>query len=136
MNRRDSMNHHKRGIKAKDSADELKLTNDRRVEELLKISNRYVRTQRHLEENSDIASLEQIKHSFELQDEREARMENLKNIIAYGKHEQVDEAGNLKRNLEFTEHYIQHHKDHMDEETLRNSQDKQEHRKDQLRFID
>jgi hypothetical protein len=130
------MSNHKNESKAKDSIEEIKLANDRRIEALLKINNRFVRTQRHLEENSDIASLAQIKHSFEIQDEREARMENLKNIIAYGKHEQVDEVGNLKRNLEFTDHYIQHHRDHMDENTLQNSKTKQEHRKEQLNFID
>jgi hypothetical protein len=130
------MSHDKQEVKAKDSAEELKLANDRRVEELLNINNRYVRTQRHLEENSDIASPDQLKHSLEIQDEREARMENLKNIIAQGKHEQVDEVDNLKRNLEFTDHYIQRHMDHMDEETLQNSKTKQEHRKDQLNSIE
>lgn len=126
------MSSHKQGSKARDSAEELKLANERRVDALMKISNRYVRTQRHLEENSDIASLEQLKHSFEIQDEREARMENLKNIIAYGKHDQVDETDNLRKNMEFSEHYLEHHKDHMDEDTLKNSIEKQQHRKDQL----
>ena len=130
------MSHHKQESKSEDSVDELNLANDRRIEELLKISNRYVRTQRHLEENSDIARLDQIKHSFRIQDEREARMENLKNIIAYGKHEQIDEVGNLKRNLEFTNHYIMHHSSNMDESTLQNTETKQEHRKEQLSFID
>jgi hypothetical protein len=130
------MSHHKKEEKAKDSIGEMKHANDRRIEELLKISNRFVRTQRHLEENSDIARLEQIKHSFEIQDERESRMENLKNIIAYGKHEHVDEVQNLKRNLEFTEHYLQHHSAHMDEGTLDNTKTKQEHRKEQLNFLD
>lgn len=136
MIRRDSMSYHNEESKAQDSIEELKLANDRRIEELLKINNRYVRTQRHLEENSDIARLEQIKHSFEIQGEREARMENLKNIIAYGKHEDVDEVKNLKRKLEFTDHYLQHHKDHIDGSTLQNTQTKQEHRKEQLNFID
>lgn len=126
------MSSHKQESKARDSAEELKLANERRVDALMKISNRYVRTQRHLEENSDIASLEQLKHSFKIQDEREARMENLKNIIAYGKHDQVDEVDNLRKNMEFSEHYLEHHKDHMDEDTLKNSIEKQEHRKDQL----
>lgn len=126
------MSSHKHESKARDSAEELKLANERRVDALMKISNRYVRTQRHLEENSDISSLEQLKHSFEIQDEREARMENLKNIIAYGKHDQVDEVENLRKNMEFAEHYLEHHKDHLDEDTLKNSMEKQEHRKDQL----
>ncbi|HYF75001.1 MAG TPA: hypothetical protein VD757_00320 [Candidatus Nitrosocosmicus sp.] len=129
------MSHHKKEMKANDSIEELKHANDRRIEELLKISNRYVRTQRHLEENSDIARLDQIKHSFRIQGEREARMENLKNIIAYGKHEHVDEAENLKRNLEFTDHYLQHHGAHMDESTLQSTREKQEHRKEQLDFL-
>ena len=133
--RRVSMTHHKKEVKAKDSLEELKHTNERRIEELLKISNRFVRTQRHLEENSDIARLDQIKHSFEIQGEREARMENLKNIIAYGKHEQVDEIQNLKRKLEFTEHYLQHHSAHMDDNTLQDTKEKQEHRKEQLNFL-
>lgn len=136
MIRRDSMSHHKQETKAIDSVDELKSVNKRRIEELLKINNRYVRTQRHLEENSDIARLDQIKHSLELQDERMARMENLKNIIAYGRHEEVDEKKNLKRKLEFTAHYLSHHRDHIDESTLRNTELKQEHRKEQLSFID
>lgn len=130
------MSHHKKEAKAQDSLEELKRANERRIEELLRINNRYVRTQRHLEENSDIASLDQIKHSFEIQSEREARMENLKNIIAYGRHENVDEIQNLKRNLEFTDHYLQHHGGHMDEATRQNTMEKQEHRKEQLEFLD
>lgn len=130
------MSSHEKKVKAQDSKDELKSANARRIEELLRIDNRYVRTQRHLEENSDIARLDQIKHSLEIQAEREARMENLKNIIAYGKHEGVDEVENIKRNLEFTDHYLQHHSAHLDENTLQNSKLKQEHRKEQLSFLD
>lgn len=130
------MSHHKQESKAEDSTKELKLANDRRIEELLKINNRYVRTQRHLEQNSDIARLDQLKHCFEIQGERETRMENLRDIIAYGKHKAVDEVSNIKRNLEFTDHYLQHHRDHIDEITLQNTQIKQEHRKEQLNFID
>ncbi|HYE81788.1 MAG TPA: hypothetical protein VEG39_06420 [Clostridia bacterium] len=129
------MSYHKQESKAMDSKEELKLANARRIEELLRIDNRYIRTQRHLEENSDIARLDQIKHSFEIQAEREARMENLKNIIAYGKHEGVDEGRNIRRNMEFTEHYLQHHSAHLDEGTLQNSKIKQEHRREQLNFI-
>jgi len=122
--------------KSIDSKDELKLANERRIEQLLKINNRYVRTQRHLEQNSDIASLDQLKHSFEIQKEREEQMENLINIIAHGKHEQVDPVENLKRNLEYTEHYLEHHSGHMDEELLQRTREKQEHRKEQLSFLD
>lgn len=130
------MGHDDSKDKSLDSVDELRHANERRIEELLRINNRYVRTQRHLEQNSRIASLDQLKHSFRLQQEREAQMENLKNIIAYGKHEQVDATENLRRNLEYTNHYIQHHQGHMDEEHLKKTEEKQEHRREQLRFLD
>lgn len=129
MNREDSKS------KAMDSIGELKHANERRIEELLNINNRYVRTQRHLEENSNIASLKQLKHSFEIQNDREERMENLKNIIAYGRHDQVDEVQNLKKHIEYTDHYLQHHSAHMDLDLLQKTNEKQEHRKAQLRQL-
>lgn len=130
------MSYDKSKEKSLDSIDELKHANERRIEQLLKINNRYVRTQRHLEQNSDIASLDQLKHSFEIQREREAQMENLKNIIAYGRHEQDDPVANLKRNIEYTDHYLEHHSGHMDEELLQKTREKQEHRREQLDFLD
>jgi len=37
--------------------------------------------------------------------------------------------------MEFTNHYLQHHAAHLDENTLENTKTKQEHRKEQLDFI-
>lgn len=133
------MNHRENGESKTDSIDsksELKAANERRIEALLEINNRYVRTERHLEQNSDISRLDQIKHSLEVQDERKERMENLKNIIVHGQHEEVDEQQRIKRNIEYTDHYLQHHSDHMDKETLKKTEEKQEHRKEQLEFLD
>lgn len=122
--------------KAMDSKEELKMANERRIEELLNINNRYVRTERHLEQHSDIADPDSVKRSEEIQQERLKQMENLKNIIAYGKHEQEDQIENLKRNIEYTEGYLNHNADKMDEETLEKTLEKQEHRKEQLDFLD
>lgn len=121
--------------KAIDSKEELKMANERRINELLNINNRYVRTERHLEQHSDIADPENIKHSEKLQNERLQQMENLKNIIAYGEHEQEDQVENLQRNLEYTDGYINHNADKMDKETLEKTLEKQEHRKEQLDFL-
>lgn len=126
------MNHEDRKVKAKDSKDELNMANERRIEELLNINNRYVRTQRHLEENHSIASLDQLKHSFDIQNEREDRMENLKNIIAYDKHENGDEHKALEKRIEYTDHYLQHNSANMDSSSLQNTNIKQEHRREQL----
>lgn len=122
--------------KAIDSKEELKMANERRIEELMNINNRYVRTERHLEQHSDIADPESVRHSEEIQQERLQRMENLKNIIAYGEHEQEDQVENLKRNLEYTDGYLNHNADKMDKETLERTLEKQEHRKEQLDFLD
>jgi hypothetical protein len=122
--------------KSNDSKAELKDANEKRIDSLMKISNRYVRTQRHLEQHSDITNLDNLKHSLKVQEEREDRMENLKNIIIHGKHEEIDDRANVKKHLEFTNHYLQHHAGHMDETTLKKTMEKQEHRKEQLEFLD
>jgi hypothetical protein len=133
---RNSVDRNQKEIKGIDSKDELKLANERRIEELLDINNRYVRTQRHLEEHSDISDPDNLRHALKIQEERENRMENLKNIIAYGKHEEVDERENLKRNLEYTDGYLENNASRMDKETLDNTREKQAHRKEQLEFLD
>lgn len=125
------MNHEDRKTKSIDSKDELNMANERRIEELLNINNRYVRTERHLEENHNIASLEQLKHSFEIQQEREERMENLKDIIAYDRHNQTNQEEALKERIQFTDHYLQHNSANMEKTTLQNTIEKQEHRREQ-----
>ena len=117
------MDRNQKEIKGIDSKDELKLANERRIEELLDINNRYVRTQRHLEEHSDISDPDNLRHALKIQEERENRMENLKNIIAYGKHEEGDERENLKRNLEYTDGYLENNASRMDKETLDNTRE-------------
>jgi len=132
----DKKDDQQRKDKSADSTDELKMANDRRIDALLGIQNRYVRTARHIEQNKDITSPENLEHAIEIQKDREEQMENLKNIIAYGKHEEVDEKKNLERNLKFTENYLRNNADRMDEETLRKTMEKQEHRREQMDFLD
>lgn len=121
--------------KAIDSKEELKMANERRIEELLNINNRYVRTERHLEQHSDISNPDNLEHSEQIQQERLDRMDNLKNIIAYGEHEQDDQEENLRKRLEYTDGYLNHNANKMDKETLESTLDKQEHRKEQLDFM-
>ena len=111
------------------------MANERRIDALLDIQNRYVRTARHIEQNKEITNPENLEHAIEIQKDREERIENLKNIIAYGKHEEVDEKKNLERNLKFTENYLRNHSEKMDEDTLRKTREKQEHRREQMDFL-
>lgn len=119
-----------------DDKKEVRAANERRIKELLNINNRYIRTKRHMEEFAEIMNEEQLEHAVKIQEERERRMENLKNIIAYGKHEQEDQVENLKRNLKFTENYLANNAHRMDKETLEKTLEKQAHRREQLDFLE
>lgn len=121
--------------KAADSKEELKMANERRIEELMNINNRYVRTERHLEQHSDISNPDNLEHSEQIQQERLQQMDNLKNIIAYGKHEQEDPEENLRKRMEYTDGYLNHNAQHMDKDTLEKTLEKQEHRKEQMDFM-
>lgn len=130
------MSQDRREIKEIDSKDELKMANERRIDELLNINNRYVRTQRHLEQHSDIGDPDRLEHAYRIQDERKNRMENLRNIIAYGEHEEIDEVENIRRNIEFTDGYLENNASRMDGFTLDKAMEKQSHREEQLEFLD
>lgn len=104
----------------------------KRLDQLENLIEKHTRTERHLEQHSDIANPEAIAHADEIQNEREQEIDNLKNVIAHGKHVNVDETANLQRNYEFTKGYLDENSDRMDNETLQRTKEKQEHRKDQL----
>jgi hypothetical protein len=110
------------------------LENERRVDHLVNLVEKSTRTERHLEEHSDIPkSRENMQHVKELQNERKEQIENLKNIIAYGENQSAKEQmKNTEKRLLYTEGYLNHNADHMDKETFKNTKEKQEHRKEQL----
>ena len=110
------------------------LENERRVEHLANLVEKSTRTERHLEEHSDISkSRENIRHVKEIQDERREQIENLKNKIAYGDNQSADKhMKNTEKRFLYTEGYLNNNADHMDEETFKNAKEKQEHRKEQL----
>jgi hypothetical protein len=109
--------------------------NERRMDQLMNLVEKHTRTERHLEQHSDIASPDSIEHSEQIQEEREKEIDNLKNVIVHGKHVNVDEVSNLKRNYEFTGNYLKENADHIDQKTLKNTKEKQENREEQINNI-
>ena len=105
---------------------------EKRIDQLMNLVDKHTRTERHLEQHSDIATPEAIAHSKEVQNEREQEIHNLKNVIAYGKHINVDEVTNLQRNYEFTNSYIDANENRMDSETLQRTKEKQENRAEHM----
>ncbi len=118
-------------FKPSNSCDE-KREDAERIEQLSNIADNYTRTERHLEQYSDISRPENLEHAKQIQEARKEEMNNLKSIIAYNKHEKQDGEKNLRRNYEYTENYLKDYSDVMDKKTLESTKQKQQHRKDQI----
>jgi hypothetical protein len=107
--------------------------NERRVDHLVNLVERQTRTERHLEEHSDISkSPENIEHAKELNQKRENEIQNIKNILAHGENYNNDTIENTEKRFRYAEGYLNHNADHMDEQAFRNAKERQQHRKDQL----
>jgi hypothetical protein len=109
--------------------------NEKRLDQLINLVDNHTRTERHLEQHSDIARPEAVLHSLDIQKEREEEIDNLKNVIVYGKHVNVDESDNLLRNYVYTDEYLENNANHMEKKTLERTKEKQEHRNDQYNII-
>lgn len=113
--------------------DSRRLENERRVDHLVNIVERKTRTERHLEEHSDISSSpENIEHVKEIQKDREQEIDNLKNILSHGEGSREKHLENTEKRFVYTEGYLNHNAEHMDEEAFKNAKEKQRHRKEQL----
>jgi len=120
-----------------DRKDIKSLENERRLDHLVDLVEKTTRTQRHLEEHSDISSPESIEHAKQLQEERQNQIENLKNIIAHGDNNSREKhLKNTEKRYIYAEGYLNNNADRMDEQTLKNAMEKQEHRKEQMEQLD
>lgn len=112
------------------------LENERRVDHLINLVERQTRTERHLEEHSDIShSPENIEHAKQVNQQRQQEIENLKNILAHGENYNNNYLENTEKRFVFTEGYLNHNADHMDDEAFKKAKEKQEHRKEQMDFL-
>ncbi len=106
---------------------------ERQVNHLVNLVEKQIRTQRHLEEHSDItSSQENLEHARKLNEERQNEINNLKNILVYGNNINNDYKNNTEKRFLYTEGYLNHNADHMDELSFKNAKAKQENRKTQL----
>ncbi len=111
---------------------------DRQLENLENLVERHTRTQRHLEQYSEIGNPENKENARKVQQVREEQIEELESkikdedkIISPEEHLQ-----NLKENYENTQGYIQKNRASIDEQMLRNLQEKQQHREEQINFLE
>ena len=110
---------------------------DRQLENLENLVENHTRTQRHLEQYSEIGNPANRDNARKVQKVREAEIKTLENKIK-GEDEIITPEEHLENVIERynnTEGYIQNNKDRMNEDMLKNLQEKQQHREEQIRFL-
>lgn len=108
------------------------LETSNRLDEITNLVEKHTRTERHLEQHSDIASPERIEQSEDKQHEREELISNLKDKIINGDSGPTNEIEGLERNIVFSEGYLDHNADHMDKRDKRNLKENLENKKETL----
>ncbi len=107
--------------------------NERRIEHIENLVEKKTRTERHLEEHSDISrSPQNIQHAKEIQRERQGEIDHLKEKVAYGDSINNKQKENTEKRLLFAEGYLNHNAEHMNQQDFENAKAKQERRKEQL----
>ena len=113
-----------------------KRENESRIEQLIDVVEKHTRTERHLEQYSDISSPENIANAEKVQKQREEEIDTLKNLVAYGNDYYNDDVENLKGNYEKTKGYMHYNASHMSNKDLNNLEEKQKNRKEQLDILE
>jgi hypothetical protein len=106
--------------------------NENRVNQLINTVENYTRTERHLEQHSDIGNPERLERAADVQSQRKSEIDHLKDSIVYGVECSDNKLHNLRENYDDTEEYISHYGSKMAEEDLKNINKKQENRLDTL----
>jgi len=107
---------------------------DRQIDNLIGLVENHTRTQRHLEQYSQIGDKKNKEHARKIQDIREEEINHLRNKLngnddIQGTEEQIE---NLQEKYENTQGYIKNNKDNMNQQMLQNLESKQEKRRIQL----
>ncbi|MHC1683779.1 MAG: hypothetical protein AB6733_12600 [Clostridiaceae bacterium] len=103
-----------------------------RLNEMLNVAERFVRTERHLEQHSDISKSDQVHHAQEVQSQRIEDINNLKDKIIFGDGGPTNEVKNINKNIAFGEGYLKHNGDHMNPSDKKNLEENIQNRKDKI----
>ena len=112
-----------------------KIEKANRIAELENLVESHTRTERHLEQNFDIASPKKVNEALSKQAEREDNIEILEEKIVSGNKTTSNELEGLEKNYEFARGYMQNNKEHIDGISLENMKIKQQNRRDQMNEI-
>lgn len=107
---------------------------DRQLDNLINLVENHTRTERHLEQYSNIGDKDNKKHAREIQDIREEQIEDLKNKLNGQNDTQTpdEQLCNLKEKYLKTNEYIRNNRETMTDDMLQHMGDKQHKRKNQI----
>ena len=106
---------------------------EKQVENLVNLVEKHTRTERHLEQYSNIGSREGKERARDKQDVREEEIDKLINkIVSDNTESKTEQVQNLSNNYKGAQIYMEENYEKMPEERLKNMQNRQQHRKDQL----
>lgn len=106
--------------------------NENRINQLINTVENYTRTERHLEQHSDIGDPERLERAEEVQSERKSEIDHLKNNIVYGNESLNNNLENLRENYDDTQEYMSTYGSQMSNEDLKNLKEKQQNRLEEL----
>ena len=109
---------------------------ERQLDNLVNLVEKHTRTERHLEQYSGIGSRESKERARKKQDVRETEMENLKDkIVSNNTESKIEQVRNLADNYKGAQIYMEENYEKMPEERLRDMEERQQHRKDQIESL-
>jgi|GEM_PF-270565 hypothetical protein len=110
--------------------------NENRIDQLIDVVDNYTRTERHLEQYSNIGDPKNRAHARDIQAERKADIQHLKNTIVYGAEYDDHPLENLKENYDDTKEYLDHFGSRLDDKTLAGVEEKQKNRETSIKQME
>lgn len=109
---------------------------EKQVENLVNLAQKHTRTERHLEQYSHIGNREGKERARDKQDVREKEMNKLKEkIVSNNNESKIEQVQNLANNYKDAQIYMEENYEKMSEEKLKNMENRQQHRKDQIESL-
>jgi len=105
---------------------------ENQVDNLMNLVEKHTRTERHLEQYSNIGDPDQKERAREKQNTREEQMNNLKSKIINENETKIEQAQNLVENYRRTKSYMEDNYENISKQRLQNMQNKQDNRKEQM----
>ena len=108
---------------------------ENQLDNLINLVERHTRTERHLEQYSEIGDKDSKQRAREKQDIREDEMNNLKSKLVNENETKTEQYQNLEENYKRAQSYMEDNYENISEERLQNMQERQNNRREQIESL-